>query len=156
MNYVVRQWILIIILDILTIFYFKGRAENLALEENETEGENMIEEVVEEQYINPLVLNENNEESQSTEDVNEEFMDENMEMGEEGEEEGLSIDLKDEPVEEKESHKVKKKVSEESFLSLPVTKYCSVVKLKNQFNFFDRVSQTKKILMRVKIDNYIF
>ncbi|XP_026821468.1 dynein intermediate chain 1, axonemal-like [Rhopalosiphum maidis] len=126
------------------------KAENLALEENETVGENTIEEVEEEQYINPLVLNENDDELQSVEDVNEEFMDENMEMGEEGEEEDLSIDLKDEPEEEKESHKVKKKVSEESFLSLPVTKYCSVVKLKNKFNFFDRVSQTKKILMRNK------
>jgi len=89
----------------------------------------------------------------SVEDVNEEFMDENMEMGEEGEEEDLLTDLKTELEEEDESQIKKKKESEESFLSLPVTKLCTVVKLKNKFNFFDRISQTKKILMRVKSDN---
>lgn len=116
-------------------------------------GENITEEGEEEEYIDPLALDLNVEDLQSAEDVNEEFMDENMEMGEEGEVESLSTDLNNVLDEEIES-RVVKKVSEDSFLSLPVTKLCTVVKLKNKFNFFDRASQTKKILMRVRPDKY--
>ncbi|XP_027845899.2 LOW QUALITY PROTEIN: dynein intermediate chain 2, ciliary-like [Aphis gossypii] len=126
------------------------KPENLAIDDNESIDENIIEEVEEEQYIKPLELDVIDEELLSVEDVNEEFMDENMEMGEEGEEEDLATDLKTEFEEEDDSQKKKKKESEESFLSLPVTKLCTVVKLKNKFNFFDRISQTKKILMRNK------
>lgn len=115
-----------------------------------------MEEGEEEALVDPLGLDLDIEDLQSAEEnVNEAFMDENMEMGEEGEVESLSTDLKHEPDEEIESS-VEKKVSEESFLSLPVTKLCTVVKLKNKFNFFDRVSQTKKILMRVRLDNIIY
>ena len=113
------------------------------------------EEKDEENYIDPLGLDLNNEDLQSAEIVNEEFMDENMVMGEEGEEESISTDLKNEPEEEIEL-RVLKKVSEDSFLSLPVTKLCTVMKLKNKFNFFDRVSQTKKVLMRVRVDNILY
>lgn len=154
MNYAVRQWILIKSYWFINyFFYFKGKPENLAIDDNESIVENIIEEVEEEQYIKPLELDVIDEELLSVEDVNEEFMDENMEMGEEGEEEDLLTDLKTELEEEDESQIKKKKESEESFLSLPVTKLCTVVKLKNKFNFFDRISQTKKILMRVKSDN---
>lgn len=110
-----------------------------------------MEEVEEEEYIDQLGFDYNDEVLLSNEDVNEEFVDENMVMGEEGEVESLSTDVKNNLEEEKESH-LSKKVSDESILSLPVTKFCSVMKLKNKFNFFDRVSQTKKILTRVRID----
>ncbi|XP_060855178.1 dynein intermediate chain 2, ciliary-like [Metopolophium dirhodum] len=123
------------------------KPENLGTDE--IMGENITEEGEEEEYIDPLALDLNIDDLQSVEDVNEEFLHENMEMGEEGEVESILTDLKNEPEEEIES-RVVKKVSEESFLSLPVTKLCTVVKLKNKFNFFDRVSQTKKILMRNK------
>ncbi|XP_001950034.2 dynein intermediate chain 2, ciliary-like [Acyrthosiphon pisum] len=123
------------------------KPENLGTDE--IMGENITEEGEEEEYIDPLALDLNIDDVESVEDVNEEFMHENMEVGEEGEVESISTDLKNEPEEEIES-RVLKKVSDESFLSLPVTKLCTVVKLKNKFNFFDRVSQTKKILMRNK------
>jgi len=118
-------------------------------------GENIEEGEEEEEYIDPLALDLNIDDLQSVEEANEEFMHENLEMGEEGEVESISTDLKNVPDEEIES-RVLKKVSEDSFLSLPVTKLCTVVKLKNKFNFFDRVSQTKKILMRVRLDNIIY
>lgn len=41
--------------------------------------------------------------------------------------------------------------SEESIYSLPVQKLCAVVKLKNEFNFFERSSLTKNILARVRV-----
>lgn len=117
--------------------------------------ENITEEGEEEEYIDPLALDLDIDDLESVEDVNEEFMHENIEMGDEGEVESILTDLKNVPEEEIES-KVIKKVSDESFLSLPVTKLCTVVKLKNKFNFFDRVSQTKKILMRVRLNNVIY
>lgn len=133
-------------------FYFTGKPENLGKDNDEVMGEYIAEEG-EEEFIDPLKLDLNDEELQSVEDVDEELVDENMEM--EGEVESLLTDLKNEPEEEIESH-LSKKVSDESFLSLPVTKLCTVVKLKNKFNFFDRVSQTKKIIMRVRLDNMIY
>lgn len=112
-----------------------------------------MEEAEEELYIDKLGVDLNDEQLQSIDEVIEELMDENME--EEGEYESLSTDLKGKLEEEIELD-IPKKVSEESFLSLPVTKLCTVMKLKNKFNFFDRVSQTKKILLRVRLDNIIY
>lgn len=156
MSYAVRQ--LIETYEYINYFntpycYFTEKQENLGKDNNEVMGEYIAEEGEEEEYIEPLKLDLNVEELQSVEEVNEELVDENMEM--EGEVESLSTDLKNEPEEEIESQ-LSKKVSDESFLSLPVTKLCTVVKLKNKFNFFDRVSQTKKIITRVRLDYIIY
>lgn len=88
------------------------------------------------------------------EDVGEEFLaDENemIEMDEIGEEESESVIIG--PQMEKKSNVVKKEESVLTFFSLPVLKLCTVIKLKNKFNYFERSTQTKTINFRVRRKN---
>lgn len=52
-----------------------------------------------------------------------------------------------------EQEKEPEEVTEHSVKSLPIKRYCAVVKLKNKFSFFDRYINTKNIDMRVRDKN---
>lgn len=93
------------------------------------------------------------------EEVGEEFMDEENEMDEmfemdENEEQSLerrgsvaSKDTKDSVS----SRDMSNEKSAETLISLPLKKYCSVIKLRNEFNFFNRYTLTKDTTRKVII-----
>lgn len=102
-------------------------------------------------YDLPEEVNEENMEI--LEEDNEEFSygeNELDEMNEIEEEKSLTVVSEDnfEPVRKK---RVLNEKSVESFVSLPITKLCTVIKLKNKFNFFDRFVQTKTISLKVRL-----
>lgn len=91
------------------------------------------------------------------EDVGEEYLEnenEMDEMDEIGEEENESVVIGAKL--DKKSNVVKKEESVLTFVSLPVLKICTVIKLKNKFNYFERSTQTKKINWRVSQKNCVY
>lgn len=88
-----------------------------------------------------------------------EYEDEMTEMSdkeeeeEEKEEKSPTLVLKVGPKPKKDARTVTKEESMMSLTSLPVKRSCVVVKLKNKFNFFDRFTQTRKIVSKVRPDS---
>lgn len=72
---------------------------------------------------------------------------------EEGEEKSPSMILKVGPKPKKDGRTIAKEESMISLTSLPVKRSCVVVKLKNKFNFFDRFTQTRKIVLKVRVES---
>lgn len=91
------------------------------------------------------------EEFQNAEDEMSE-MNEMDEMNEMEENQQLSDTLGSQSSEFNEVPRVKKEKSEETIYSLPIQKLCAVLKLKNDFNFFNRFTQTNTIHLRVRLD----
>lgn len=127
---------------------FEGVPEDLGLDDKESAVEMMGEE--EAQFDNDMIdLN-----IPMEEEVNEEFsieenkMDEMIEMDED--EQTLVDKSKDIGEAEDESIVSSKTDSVQTFESLPMKKMCSVIKLKNKFNFFDRSASTEKVVQRVR------
>jgi hypothetical protein len=132
--------------------FFTGKPEDFTAVDEVGEIEMMEEE---QENIDVLDLSEDVAEENLVllEEGNEEFLNEENEldeMNEMEEEKSLKVVSKEdfEPVHKK---RVLKEKSIESFVSLPVTKFCTVIKLKNKFNFFDRYVQTKSISMKVRL-----
>lgn len=114
-------------------------------------------EMMEEEQTQDFMLNTEedvNEEGMEEQEVdNEEFSNVENELDEMDEtevEKSLVAATEDvfEPVLKK---RVLKEESVQSFISLPVTKSCVVIKLKNVFNFVDRYAQTKSISTHVRL-----
>lgn len=108
-------------------------------------------EMQEEEELPDFGMNDVYDNMLEAEDVGEELLEgenEMNEMDEMNEEEGSVIIG---PKMEKKSNVVKKEESTLTFLSLPVQKLCTVIKLKNKFNFFERFAQAKKIMYKVRL-----
>lgn len=87
------------------------------------------------------------------EEVNEEIPNEEDiidNMNEIGEDTNESIKPKD-ITESVDFQGFSKEESVETFESLPITKICAVIRLKNKFNFFDRYIITEKVTQRVRL-----
>lgn len=142
-----------------TMIYVAGIPENIAGDDN---GD--FDEMAEEEETNLMKI-ENNElgmmETIEEEAFEDEFQNAEDEMGEMNEmdeinemeeNQQLSDTLGSQSSEFNEVPRVKKEKSEETIYSLPIQKLCAVLKLKNDFNFFNRFTQTKAIYLRVRLD----
>jgi len=114
-------------------------------------------------YLNIQLDEEANQEALSFENEMEEMnemdeMNEMYEMNETSEmddDKSLSTTIKDGSKEDNEQSVVKT-WSLQSILSLPIMPICSVVKLKNHFNFFSRLTQSMAISSKVKLKNIMY
>lgn len=114
-------------------------------------------------YLNVQLNEEANQEALNFESEMEEMnemneMNEMYEMDETSEmddHKSLSTTIKDGSKEDNEQS-VAKTWSFQSILSLPIMPMCSIVKLKNHFNFFSRLTQSMAISSKVKIKKIMY
>lgn len=95
---------------------------------------------------------------QTAEEVGEEFLNEENEMDEmfemdENEEQSLERRGSTASKDSDSSRDMSKEKSAETLISLPIKKHCSVIKLKNEFNFFNRYTLTRDTTQKVMIRN---
>lgn len=133
----------------MVVFKLAGIPEVVEIKEDESIVDNMGEEEEEIDYENDMVYK-----NMNSEDVDEEFQfEEGGEMIGEisniDEDNPLSTILNDGTSDQENESHVSEEESEHSIISLPVERYCAVVKLKNKFSFFDRSTGTKSIDIRV-------
>jgi len=142
---------------VLIFVFFSGKPEDFP-ENDQNDTEETIEEEdamqLENIDINANMLSaeeeEQNEELSNPEDeINETYEEEEINKIDE-EDKQKSLDQNSELNQESQ---IKIIESIETIYSLPIQKLCSVMKLKNEFNFFNRFTLTKDIHMRVRVYN---